>query len=80
MILFKNLPRRFGHAATDRQFAYLTEEQIKAVARRNPVEHMCAQLVELGVVTYEELEKRYLELWDKVRGFHLQKFNFFGVY
>lgn len=66
MIIWNGLPRRFGHAATDRQNAYLTEDQIKAVARRNPVEYMCAQLVELGVITYPELEQKYLEIWDKV--------------
>jgi TPP-dependent pyruvate/acetoin dehydrogenase alpha subunit len=66
MIIFNNLPRRFGHAATDRQFAYLTDEQIRAVAERSPVEHMCAQLVSLGVTTYPVLEKKYLELWEKV--------------
>lgn len=76
MIIWNRLPRRFGHAATDRQFAYLTEEQIKSVARRNPVEYMCAQLVDLGVTTYQELENRYMEIWEKV-GWQLSSLKLF---
>lgn len=28
-IVYKNVPRRFGHAATDRQSAYLSPEEIQ---------------------------------------------------
>lgn len=38
MILFKNLPRRFGHAATDRQHAYMKPEEIMSEADKNPLE------------------------------------------
>jgi 2-oxoisovalerate dehydrogenase E1 component len=37
VIIYDNLPRRFGHAATDRQTAYLTGPQIDAAAANNPL-------------------------------------------
>lgn len=37
MLWFRNLPRRFGHAATDRQFAYLSPDEIKAQMDRDPL-------------------------------------------
>lgn len=36
-LLFNNLPRRFGHAATDRQSAYMSEAEISHQAARNPL-------------------------------------------
>eukprot|EP00051_Salpingoeca_urceolata_P001437 m.41009 g.41009 ORF g.41009 m.41009 type:complete len:889 (+) comp11422_c0_seq2:841-3507(+) len=56
-LIFKNLTRRFGHAATDRQDAYLTQDQIQAAADRNPLLGACAQAVETGVTTYDELQE-----------------------
>jgi hypothetical protein len=35
--VFKGLSRRFGHAGTDRQSAYLTAEEIDAAASRNDI-------------------------------------------
>ena len=64
-ILYSNLPRRFGHALTDRQVAYLTPEQIEAVAEANPLAAACANAVEEGVVTYEELQQWYLHLTEE---------------
>lgn len=37
LLVFKNLNRRFGHAATDRQSAYLSQEEIKKAADNNPL-------------------------------------------
>lgn len=34
-ILYQNIRRRFGHAATDRQIAYLTQKEIDAAAEYN---------------------------------------------
>lgn len=36
-LIYNNLPRRFGHAATDRQGAYLTPEEIQRAAESNPL-------------------------------------------
>jgi TPP-dependent pyruvate/acetoin dehydrogenase alpha subunit/pyruvate/2-oxoglutarate/acetoin dehydrogenase E1 component len=54
-IIYKNLPRRFGHAATDRQIAYMTEKQINNEMEKNPIEYAIAQAVECGATTYNEL-------------------------
>jgi TPP-dependent pyruvate/acetoin dehydrogenase alpha subunit len=37
LVLYKNLPRRFGHAATDRQAAYMPAEEIAREADNNPL-------------------------------------------
>uniref|UniRef100_A0A6B2KYX5 3-methyl-2-oxobutanoate dehydrogenase (2-methylpropanoyl-transferring) n=1 Tax=Arcella intermedia TaxID=1963864 RepID=A0A6B2KYX5_9EUKA len=58
-IIFRNIPRRFGHAATDRQDAYLSKEEIQKVAGRNPLSYACAQLVHNGVITYPELVEKF---------------------
>ena len=47
---------RFGHAATDRQFAYLPSSSIAAVAERNPIESACVTAISEGVISYAELE------------------------
>ncbi len=44
-LLVENVPRRFGHAATDRQAAYLTEAEILEAQQTNPLEGAVAQLV-----------------------------------
>jgi TPP-dependent pyruvate/acetoin dehydrogenase alpha subunit len=46
VLLLENLPRRFGHAATDRQSAYMTEAEIQRSADRDPLAGMahCAAL------------------------------------
>lgn len=41
-VVYDKLPRRFGHAATDRQNAYLTAQQIQAAADNNPLAGRCA--------------------------------------
>jgi len=58
-IMYKNLPRRFGHAATDRQIQYLTEKQIEKEMNRNPLEFAIAQAVETGAATYAELKDEF---------------------
>lgn len=62
-LLFDDVPRRFGHAATDRQIAYLTNEEIKAAQDADPMEHSIAAAVKLGVATYDELADEYESIW-----------------
>lgn len=58
-IIYKGLSRRFGHAATDRQNAYMTGKQIQAEMEKNPIEYAVAQAVESGAVTYPELVDQF---------------------
>ena len=51
----RNLPRRFGHAATDRQFAYLSDPEIQSAQDANPLLGMSAQMAAEGLVGYDEL-------------------------
>lgn len=37
ILVFQGIVRRFGHAATDRQFAYLSKEEIDSCASTDPV-------------------------------------------
>jgi 2-oxoisovalerate dehydrogenase E1 component len=37
ILVFDGLPRRFGHAATDRQTAYMTPEEIQAQTDKDPL-------------------------------------------
>eukprot|EP00043_Microstomoeca_roanoka_P019495 m.219769 g.219769 ORF g.219769 m.219769 type:complete len:815 (+) comp17004_c3_seq1:84-2528(+) len=57
-----DLPRRFGHAATDRQDAYLTPEEIASQENANPLLGACLQAIEEGIVTREEL----IAMFDEV--------------
>ncbi|KNC80869.1 hypothetical protein SARC_06785 [Sphaeroforma arctica JP610] len=61
-VIFSGLVRRFGHAATDRQSAYLTQEHIQKQAAHNALAGLCAQAVGSGVTSYPEL----LDLYDHV--------------
>eukprot|EP01134_Creolimax_fragrantissima_P006074 CFRG6074T1 len=66
-IIFSGLARRFGHAATDRQAAYLTDEDIKEQASSNALAGLCAQAVEAGMFTYPELLKMYNHVGARAR-------------
>ena len=46
-VLYKNIRRRFGHAATDRQIAYLTQEEIDEVADYNNLNRKSSVLLVL---------------------------------
>lgn len=68
VILYKNLVRRFGHAATDRQHAYLREEDIRSMADVDILESCMVQAVEvLSVTTYTELLDRFQEIQSLTR-------------
>eukprot|EP00948_MAST-09A_sp_MAST-9A-sp1_P002436 g2436.t1 len=75
IVLYDDLPRRFGHAATDRQAAYLSPEEIRAQAMENPLENLCRLVNNSGKETltvrdddkdawwrYGALHNRLLEL------------------
>ena len=70
LILLKNVPRRFGHAATDRQSAYLTEEEIQSLASRNPVINLCRSASSFGV-SYSYLSERL----SRIRELSIQAFQ-----
>ena len=58
-LLVDNVPRRFGHAATDRQLAYLSSDEIATAIERNPLEGAAAQLVAAGGASYPELAEKF---------------------
>jgi len=62
MLVVDNVPRRFGHAATDRQGAYLSREEIATAAEADPLAGFCAQAVEAGFTTWPELLHRFDEI------------------
>lgn len=63
VLLYGGLVRRFGHAATDRQFAYLTPEKIEAMANEQVMESSVVQAVEVfNVLTYPEVRDRFEEI------------------
>ena len=64
--VFSNLPRRYGHAATDRQQAYLTRSEIENARNHDPLSKMCAHAVRSGALTFSQLETRFSELKDIV--------------
>eukprot|EP01125_Pyxidicula_operculata_P010749 TRINITY_DN3538_c0_g1_i1.p1 TRINITY_DN3538_c0_g1~~TRINITY_DN3538_c0_g1_i1.p1 ORF type:complete len:755 (-),score=141.84 TRINITY_DN3538_c0_g1_i1:181-2445(-) len=65
-IVYKGLTRCFGHAATDRQDAYLSPTEIASAADSNPLEGLCAQAVKHGITTYTWLGFHFSELIDQV--------------
>jgi TPP-dependent pyruvate/acetoin dehydrogenase alpha subunit/pyruvate/2-oxoglutarate/acetoin dehydrogenase E1 component len=61
---FQDMPRRFGHAATDRQGAYRTDEEIRADHERDVIAGLMIQAVQEGVYTIQEIKQRYGEIYD----------------
>jgi len=63
VVLYQNLKRRFGHAATDRQFAYMSDDEIQELRSDCVVQAACVQVVEtLRYTTYEVLLDRWIEI------------------
>jgi 2-oxoisovalerate dehydrogenase E1 component len=62
ILVFSDIPRRFGHAATDRQSAYLTEVEIQEAADTNVLEGLCATAVEANATTYSALADLYEDI------------------
>lgn len=65
VLLISNITRRFGHAATDRQNAYLRTDEIKKMATVCPVAALCHDLLQSGVFTHAELSDRLDEILVK---------------
>lgn len=63
VVLYSNLIRRFGHAATDRQASYLESSRIESMANTCVLQMAMIQAVEhLGITTYPELYDRLQEI------------------
>ena len=62
MLVVDKLPRRFGHAATDRQQAYLEQEDIQTAAQTDTVGELCEQLVETNLISWEEIHAQWHSL------------------
>lgn len=67
ILVIRNLPRRFGHAATDRQSAYLTNDEISRAADRNPIERTVDMLLEANLTTAEAVLEEFTFLEAKVQ-------------
>jgi len=59
MLLLHSLPRRFGHAASDRQSAYLSKEEIAAHEESNPLQDACFLAVRAGVLSPKQLLDKF---------------------
>eukprot|EP00934_Nitzschia_sp_Nitz4_P004421 Nitzschia sp. Nitz4//scaffold118_size93875//46013//48415//NITZ4_004789-RA/size93875-processed-gene-0.61-mRNA-1//-1//CDS//3329533727//4411//frame0 len=63
VLLFQNVVRRFGHAATDRQSTYLNTEEIQRMQDACVLQLAAHQVVEqLNLTTYAELRDRFQEI------------------
>lgn len=56
LLVVNNLPRRFGHAATDRQFAYMSKAEIDAEMARDPLAMACAAAIDWGIFQEADFE------------------------
>lgn len=61
-LVFRNLARRFGHAATDRQAAYLTADEIQAARDADALLGACALAVSTGRVSAGHLAERFAHI------------------
>ena len=61
-LVVTGITRRFGHAATDRQAAYMDAGEIASRAESNVLTGLCAQMVRSGVYSQAELADRFEEL------------------
>ena len=63
LLLYKDITRRFGHAATDRQHAYLSEDEVLGMAESDVISAAIVQAVEQqNVGTYTEWLDRFEEV------------------
>ena len=66
LVLYRELTRRFGHAATDRQAAYLDAAAIESMVESDVVSSGIAQAVKLNALTYNEAKTRWEEIGEMV--------------
>ena len=62
MLVFQRPPRRFGHAATDRQDAYLSSTEIEGRRARDPLAGFIGDAVERGVLDANTVAARNDEI------------------
>lgn len=65
-VVFEGLSRRFGHAATDRQEAYLSQAEIDAAEENNALAAELIRAVHAGIWDSGELARRFDELVSMV--------------
>jgi len=65
-VVFKNITRRFGHAATDRQAAYLSNDEISNAYMFNPLSNVFHQAIEENIIDRNSLSKRFEEFSEMV--------------
>lgn len=66
IIVYNNISRRFGHAATDRQAAYLTPTEIDDVMNHNAILTAISDAVANGIVTFEEAHQELTKIIEMV--------------
>jgi TPP-dependent pyruvate/acetoin dehydrogenase alpha subunit len=66
LILYQELTRRFGHAATDRQHAYLDVNDIESMAESDVVASGIVQAAQWNAITYGEAHARFEEIGQMV--------------
>ena len=66
ILVYNNLVRRFGHAATDRQSAYYSKSEIEQCANSNALLTACEAAVALNILTFDELLTLFQQLQSNV--------------
>ncbi len=66
-VYLHSIKRRFGHAATDRQAAYLSADEITTLADSNPIENLAKLLAETGVMSYVEMAEMTERIWEQTK-------------
>lgn len=72
VLYIHSLVRRFGHAATDRQSAYLTQKEIDTASATDSVLPFLGELAEAGFTTSEKLLEEALMLQEVVEHAFMQ--------
>lgn len=68
LVLYQELTRRFGHAATDRQHAYLDAEVVDRMAESDVVASGIVQAAEQwNAITYTEAHDRFKEIGEMAK-------------
>jgi len=71
ILVVDKVPRRFGHAATDRQTMYLSKEEIEEQVNSDPLKSFCQQAVNSKLISQKELA----QLWEAVHSLIVPAFN-----
>eukprot|EP00981_Chlorochromonas_danica_P010016 scaffold2924_cov165-Ochromonas_danica.AAC.3 len=66
LLYVHSLPRRFGHAATDRQGAYLSENEISQMVGADPLSETFSALLGLGLYQPQEIDEIFHTLQEEV--------------